>query len=267
MFTGIVQAQARLLEMLSRENFATLRLEFPEAFLGGLTRGASICVDGVCLTATEFNERQACFDVMLETLRVTTLGQLRVGALLNVERAAKQDAEIGGHPLSGHIDGLAQIVKIHQPQDNYVLTFEVPETLLQYVFRKGYIALNGTSLTIADVDRSQKRFEVWLIPETLRVTTFGAKQVGDFINVEVERNTQVIVDTVHSFLARLLPEVLATGKLSSLGAGAVLQGAVLQGAVLQGGMQQLQAGLVDSLSLGSPTQPSIPVLESGVKGK
>ena len=206
MFTGIVQGIAKVSALRRAPGLISVDVEFPEGALSGLNRGASVALDGVCLTATEFGEKHATFDMMQETLDVTSLGQLQVGSQLNFERAAAHGAEVGGHVLSGHIDCKARIAKIDQPQNNYVITFEVEERWAAYVFSKGYIAINGTSLTVTDArlirERGVGEFKVWLIPETLRMTTFGVKQVGDLVNVEIERQTQIIVDTVTSFLER-----------------------------------------------------------------
>jgi riboflavin synthase len=156
-----------------------------------------VACDGVCLTVTSRpSDRTATFDVMQQSLALTTLGGLKPGSRLNVERAAKGGAEIGGHPISGHVDCLGTIEQVREPQNNRVLRITLPASHRRYVFAKGYIAVNGASLTLAEVDRRAGWFEVWLIPETLRMTTFGDKRVGDTLNLEIERSTQVVVDTV-----------------------------------------------------------------------
>lgn len=199
MFTGIVQGIATIVDLQDRPGLRTLRLQFPPGFAAGLEIGASVACDGTCLTVTELHGSDgASFDVMQQTLALTTLGGFTVGGRLNVERAAKEGAEIGGHPLSGHIDCTATLVSLRQPENNHVLRIGVPESHRRYVFAKGYIAVNGASLTIAEANRDEGWFEVWLIPETLRLTTFGQKQPGDALNLEVERSTQVMVDTVRA---------------------------------------------------------------------
>jgi riboflavin synthase len=125
-----------------------------------------------------------------------------------VERAAKDGAEIGGHPLSGHVDCVGQIVAIRQPENNHVLRIAVPASHMRYVFAKGYIAINGASLTVAEADRRARWFEVWLIPETLRMTTFGGQAEGALLNIEIERGTQVVVDTVRDALEERLGPLL-----------------------------------------------------------
>jgi riboflavin synthase len=124
-----------------------------------------------------------------------------------VERAAKDGAEVGGHPLSGHIDFQATLVQVRRPDNNHVLRLAVPAPWMRYVFAKGYIAVNGASLTVADAGKNADGsgwFEVWLIPETLRMTTFGALAEGAAVNIEIDRSTQVVVDTVRDAVAEKL---------------------------------------------------------------
>jgi riboflavin synthase len=177
-----------------------LVIALPAPLAEGLVVGASVGVDGVCLTVTGLQARQVSFDVMAQTLSLTTLGELAAGDAVNVERSASQGAEIGGHLISGHIDGCAEIIAIHTPANNRVLRLRPPPALMKYLLNQGFVGLNGCSLTLAAVDREQGWFEVHLIPETLRITTFAAKRVGDRINLEVDRQTQAIVDTVERVL-------------------------------------------------------------------
>jgi riboflavin synthase len=201
MFTGIVQGVARIVALTDRPGLRSLRLQFPAGFAEGLAIGASVACDGVCLTVTHLHgPDEAEFDVMQQSLNLTSLGRFALGDVLNVERAARDGAEIGGHPLSGHVDFTATLASVRQPENNHVMRIAVPEPWMRYVFAKGYIAINGASLTVAEADRREGWFEVWLIPETLRQTTFGTKQPGDALNVEIERSTQVFVDTVRDAL-------------------------------------------------------------------
>ena len=207
MFTGIVQGLATVAELSDRSGLRSVELRFPTGFDAGLAIGASVACDGVCLTVTERpRPDHARFDVMQQSLALTTLGRLAAGSRVNVERAARDGAEIGGHPISGHVDCLAQVLELRRPDNNHVLRLELPPSHRRYVFAKGYIAINGASLTVAEVDRRAGWFEVWLIPETLRMTTFADKRVGDALNIEIERATQVVVDTVRDAIeARLGP--------------------------------------------------------------
>jgi riboflavin synthase len=200
MFTGIVQGIATVSALTDLPGLRSFTLTLPRGFTDGLAIGASVAVDGVCLTVTELQDQQhARFDVMQQSLALTSLGSLQVGSPINVERAAKDGAEIGGHPLSGHIDVMAQVVEIRRPENNHVLRLQLPAPWMRYVFAKGYIAVNGASLTVAEAHRERDGsgcFEVWLIPETLRMTTFAHQPVGAMLNIEIERQTQVFVDTV-----------------------------------------------------------------------
>ena len=215
MFTGIVQGVATIASIRDEQGLRTFDLTFPPGFANGLAIGASVAVDGVCLTVSTLllPPDSAEFDVMLQSLNVTTLGSLIVGSRVNIERAAKDGAEIGGHPLSGHIDFAAQIESIRVSENNRVLRIQVPAAFRKYIFAKGYIAINGASLTISEVDRAAGWFEVWLIPETLRITVFDQKDAGDWLNIEIERGTQVMVDTVRESvdeaLGRLKPAIEA----------------------------------------------------------
>jgi riboflavin synthase len=209
MFTGIVQGVAQVARLIDRPGLRSFELAFPAGFDDGLEIGASVACDGVCLTVTALpGPGRATFDVMQQSLGLTTLGSLQEGSAINVERAAKDGAEIGGHPLSGHVDCVGQILSIRQPENNHVLRIGVPASHMRYVFAKGYIAINGASLTVAEADRRERWFEVWLIPETLRMTTFGAKAQGAALNIEIERGTQVVVDTVRDALDERLGPLL-----------------------------------------------------------
>ncbi|MFZ6688881.1 riboflavin synthase subunit alpha [Undibacterium sp. SXout11W] len=209
MFTGIVQGVARIAEINDKPGLRTFNIAFPDGFGKDLEIGASVAVDGVCLTVTHLHgDTAADFDVMQQSLNITTLGSYAVNGSINVERAAKDGAEIGGHPLSGHVDFTAHIGAIRELENNYVLRIVVPPEWLRYIFAKGYIAINGASLTIAEVNREESWFEVWLIPETLRMTVFAEKVVGSALNIEIERSTQVIVDTVRNMLSETLGPLL-----------------------------------------------------------
>lgn len=206
MFTGIVQGIASVQALTDQPGLRSFTLRFPPGFAVGLAIGASVAVDGVCLTVTALEgsgsgngDEQARFDVMQQSLGLTTLAGLQRGSHVNVERAARDGAEIGGHPLSGHIDFMGRVAQVRRPENNHVLRIEVAAPWMRYVFAKGYIAVNGCSLTVSEAQREAGGagwFEVWLIPETLRATTFAEKAEGAALNIEIERQTQVFVDTV-----------------------------------------------------------------------
>ncbi|MFK7160551.1 riboflavin synthase subunit alpha [Marinospirillum sp. MEB164] len=201
MFTGIVQGVAPLHSLEKKPQLHTLGLAIPAAQRDQLTQGASIALNGVCLTVTHWDEDAVYFDVMIASLQLTNLGQLAVGDLVNFERAARFGDEIGGHAMSGHVMGCVTLCQRHElDADNLRLDFSLPPQWKKYIFNKGYIGLNGCSLTIAEVH--EERFSVYLIPETRRATTFGLLPEGSQVNLEVDPHTQVIVDSVERVLAQ-----------------------------------------------------------------
>ena len=196
MFTGIVQGIATVQTINTRKNFKTYSIQFPQDSLLAITKGASIAINGTCLTITQadISNSLATFDVIEETLAVTNLSQLSVGDKVNFERAAKFGDEIGGHLMSGHIHTTAIISRITQTQDNYSIYFKTPSEFKKYLFPKGFVGLNGCSLTLGEVNSDE--FSVHLIPETLEMTTFKLKNLGEPVNLEIDSHTQSIVDTV-----------------------------------------------------------------------
>lgn len=199
MFTGIVQGMATLVAIEKKEMFQTHVIELSDDMVEGLTIGASVAHNGCCLTVTKINGTQVSFDLMQATLRLTNLGRLKKGDLVNVERAAKFGDEIGGHSMSGHIMLVADIVDVIKTENNRTIWFELPQESMKYVLSKGYIGIDGCSLTIGEVE--ENRFSVHLIPETLSRSLFGRRQVGDQVNIEFDPQTQAIVDTVERVLA------------------------------------------------------------------
>lgn len=200
MFTGIVQGSLAISSLSHERGITHIGISLPATLRDGLMVGASVAVDGVCLTVTKIDNDQVCFDAIDQTLKVTTLGELTKGSKVNVERSFKQGVEIGGHIVSGHIDDTAQIVNIVDTDNNRTFTYKVLPSLTKYILNKGFIAVNGCSLTVASVNKEENTFDVCYIPETLRVTTHGDKSIGSFVNIEVDRQTQAIVDTVERVL-------------------------------------------------------------------
>ena len=196
MFTGIVQGRGEIVSIESGNEITTLRIRVPST--EGLAIGASISIDGVCLTATEFAEGIVSFDVIPETLEKTTLGELEVGGLVNVERSLRYGDEVGGHLLSGHIIGRGIISKADPVGDGAQYTILSPPDVRKYIVSKGYVGIDGISLTIGDVH--DDGFDLHLIPETLRLTTLGEKQVGDAVNLEIDSTTMMIVETVERMM-------------------------------------------------------------------
>lgn len=202
MFTGIVEGVARLTTLEKKTGLFSFTFQFP-SLPKDLKIGDSIAIDGTCLTVTAFKGNEASFDLMATTLDITTLGQLAEGDGVNYEPAARFGDSIGGHAVSGHIHCQATLSKRDISENNLLLTFDVPEDYRKYIFDKGYIAVGGASLTIAGVTDSG--FSVSLIPETRRLTVFEDLPVGGLVNLEIDTQTQTLVDT----LERLLPDMLA----------------------------------------------------------
>ena len=180
-------------------DFRTHMVELPEDMAGGLQTGASVAHNGCCLTVTETDGRTARFDLMAETLDKTNLGRLKAGDLVNLERAARFGDEIGGHLMSGHITATTEILRIERTEHNTTMHFALPAALKPYILPKGFVGLDGCSLTIGSV--GEDSFCVHLIPETLRRTLFGTRQAGDTVNLEIDPQTQAVVETVGRILA------------------------------------------------------------------
>ncbi|MFQ3789707.1 riboflavin synthase subunit alpha [Halomonas sp. A29] len=205
MFTGIVQGTAEIVAIGEAEAFRTHVVSLPEHLRAGLELGASVAHNGVCLTVTAVDGERVSFDLMRETLRVTNLGALREGDRVNIERAARFGDEIGGHAMSGHVMAMAELVELDQAPNNRRLWFQVPHALGRFLFDKGYIGVDGISLTIGEVRRATAdhgpRFCVDLIPETLERTILVDRVPGDRVNIEIDPQTQAIVETVERVLA------------------------------------------------------------------
>ncbi len=181
MFSGIVEEMG-VVKTFDR-NLTGARLSiFAETTLEDLKLGESVSVSGVCLTAADVNDRDFVVDVSIETLNVTNLGFLAVGAAVNLERAMKLNERIGGHLVSGHVDGVGILRDRQQDGNAMLLTFEVPDSILRYCIQKGSLTIDGVSLTLNEV--TDKSVSVAIIPHTVKVTTLGLKQPGDSVNLE-----------------------------------------------------------------------------------
>ena len=198
MFTGIIQGTAEIVDVVEREAFRTHTLRFPRESVEGLRPGASVAHNGCCLTVTAIQDDLVSFDLMQETLRVTNLGTLKKGERVNFERAARFGDEIGGHQMSGHISCTAGVIEVTKSENNHQIRFLLPEEFSRYLFAKGYIGIDGISLTLGQV--SGPAFDVNLIPETLARTNIGGHRPGDRVNIEIDPQTQAIVDNVERIL-------------------------------------------------------------------
>jgi riboflavin synthase len=184
MFTGIVQGMGAVRAIVPRGGDVTLVFDTGSVSLGGIERGGSIAVNGVCLTATQFDDSSFHADVSRETLTLTTLGECVVGTPVNVEKALLAGQAMGGHYVTGHVDGVGQLVTRHDDARSVRMEFRVPAELARYVARKGSICIDGVSLTVNGA--SGDRFDVNLVPHTLEVTTLGRLQPGSRVNLEVD---------------------------------------------------------------------------------
>lgn len=183
MFTGIIEEQGTVEKVVRQKNLAVLFIK-ADKVLKGTQNGDSISINGCCLTVTGQKGKVVSFDMMRETLDVTTLGELKHGSKVNLERAMKADGRFGGHFVTGHVDGTG-VVKEIKKSANYV-SFEVtaPQPLMRYLVAKGSVTIEGISLTVGQVKKNS--FVVHLIPATLRITTFGRKKAGDRMNLETD---------------------------------------------------------------------------------
>lgn len=199
MFTGIVLGMAQVIAIDKKQSFQTHTLAMTPDMIKGLEIGASVAHNGCCLTVTHIDGHNVSFDLMQATLNTTNLGEVQQGDWVNIERAAKFGDEIGGHSMSGHITLTARIVDVLDTPNNRTVWFEIDQSFMKYVLDKGYIGLDGCSLTIGETQ--EQRFCVHLIPETMNRTLFGEKTVGAAVNVEFDPQTQAIVNTVERVLA------------------------------------------------------------------
>ena len=184
MFTGIIQSVGRIARLEPRGGDLRLHVDTADLDLADVQLGDSIAVSGVCLTAVMLSARGFAADVSNETLSLTTLGQLKAGDAVNLEKALRLADRLGGHLVSGHVDGMGKVLSITPDGRSQRWSFEVPSALARYIAAKGSICIDGTSLTVNEV--SGTRFGVNLIPHTVEHTAFHARRVGDAVNIEVD---------------------------------------------------------------------------------
>ena len=197
MFTGIVAGTSPIINIEQKDIVRSLTLNL-EGFVMGLEIGASVSLDGVCMTVVSIDGNLVTFDAIEETLNRTTIGKLGVGSLVNIERSLKMGDELGGHIISGHVLTTAKILQIVNKGEGIDMMIENPPEVNQYILEKGYISIDGMSLTIGKV--SEDNFSLHIIPETLRITTIGHKNVGDYVNIEIDSRTQAIVAVSYTHL-------------------------------------------------------------------
>ncbi len=201
MFSGIVQGTAEITSTTQRDDVLTIEVEMGQNLIEGLEIGASVAVDGVCLTAVEITESKAKFDIIEETIRCTTLDMARKNTRANIERSLKFGDEIGGHNVSGHVSSVATISAVKQGVNGRTLQLTSEEKEISYLMPKGFVAIDGISLTVGEVNRPTATFDVHLIPETITATTIGEKQVGDKVNLELDSATVAAVEAAKQMVA------------------------------------------------------------------
>ncbi|HIF99957.1 MAG TPA: riboflavin synthase subunit alpha [Myxococcales bacterium] len=195
MFTGIVQGTYGVTSVHRELDLLTYAVDLDAERVDGLEIGASVSIDGVCQTVVSIEGHRVSFDAIRETLDRTTLGALQAGDQVAVERSARVGDEVGGHDVSGHVIGQGEVVLARKEGHVCVLGIGVPPSWMKYVLNKGFIAVDGSSLTVCDAT-ADGSFAVHLIPETLRLTRLGQKRLGDRLNIELDPRTVAIVDTV-----------------------------------------------------------------------
>ena len=196
MFTGIVQGLGTIKSIEEGNGITTFSIACPDT--QNLAIGASVAIDGVCLTATSIKDKLVTFDVIPETLERTTLGERVVNDEVNIERSLRYGDEVGGHLLSGHIIGRGLFTYSQKVGEGAQLKIKDPPSIQKYIQTKGYIGIDGISLTLGEVHENE--FDLHIIPETLRLTTLGSKQVGDAVNIEIDSTTMMIVETVERLI-------------------------------------------------------------------
>ena len=199
MFSGIVSVKSKVSKVKKYEDYLSLEISTPKGFDKNLKRGASISVNGVCLTSKDNGSKTLKFDVIEETISKTNLQNISKGDTVNLERSIKASTEIGGHLMSGHVHFTANIIKIVDRKNTRDIQISLVKKYSDYFMEKGYIGINGCSLTIGKVTKTN--FYIHLIPETLNITNLDQLSKGDQVNIEIDQNTITVVNTVKKTLA------------------------------------------------------------------
>ena len=210
MYTGIVQGLGRVAALTPTISGLQIALRIPPALLHELQIGASVSVDGVCLSVVTIQGNLISFDAINATLDRTNLGDRRVGDVVNIERSARQGDENGGHAMYGHVSEAARISSIQLDGPYAHVALYVRNPWARYLFPRGFLSINGASLTLAEADADRGYCRVNLIPETIRATGLFQYKVGDRLNIEVESQTQVLVDVIERVLERKLGTRMTT---------------------------------------------------------
>ncbi len=203
MFTGITRGLFPVLSIKQRNGILSYIVELHENLMHDLNIGDSVAIDGVCQTISAIEDNRVQFDAIDETLIKTTLSELKLGQKVSVERAARIGDTLGGHELSGHILETGLIIDKQETGDNLTLLIQCSQTCMQFIVTKGFIALDGSSLTVGQVDKAKQRFCVHLIPFTRSITNFDSKHCSDRVNIEVDMKTKIIVEQLNEQLTAI----------------------------------------------------------------
>ncbi|NNM59818.1 MAG: riboflavin synthase subunit alpha [Legionellales bacterium] len=201
MYTGITKGLFEVIEVNQKTARIDYRVQLNNELIIGLKTGDSVSIDGVCQTVVAVEGVSVTFNAIAETLSKTTLGSLFEGRKVSVERSVRIGDENGGHELAGHVVEMGVVVKRLLSENNLSLHLQCSSSILRYIFEKGFIGLDGSSLTVGCIDKENATFAIHLIPETLRVTNFAHKQVGDNINIELDSRAVIITQTLEQHLA------------------------------------------------------------------
>lgn len=201
MYSGITRGLFPVVQVEKKPGLTNYVVRFNDELCKDLQIGASVSVDGVCQTVISIQKYDVGFQAMQDTLNITTLDDLYTGRKVSVERSLRFGEEIGGHEIAGHVSGIATVVAVQPSENNLSLIVSCSKNLLKYILYKGFIAVDGSSLTVGKKDTDAGTFTLHLIPETLRVTNFANKNIGDKMNIEIDAKTQAIVDTVERIMA------------------------------------------------------------------
>ena len=182
MFTGLVADKAKVISISRGSESAVIQIE--SVLASEIKVGDSVSINGTCLTAIELSSNTFKADVMIHTLKVTSLGKLSVGDFVNLERATRADSRLGGHIVQGHVDGIGSVIENSPGEKWNKFVVRVPKNLSKYIVNQGSIAIDGVSLTVGEI--SDDLLTLWLIPETLERTNLAQKSSGDIVNIEVD---------------------------------------------------------------------------------
>lgn len=197
MFTGLIQAVGQVSSIQRQESSARLEISSKE-IAGQISQGDSVSINGTCLTVVSFDASRFAVDVMVQTLNLTSTGALKVGSAVNLELATRTADRLGGHIVQGHVDGVARVVAISADSQWTRMDLSIPKDLMKYVVAQGSICVEGVSLTVGELNDPADQISVWLIPETLASTNLADKELGDFLNIEVD----VLAKYVERLIAR-----------------------------------------------------------------